>query len=38
MLRLFRPQIRALLEVRDAAVAGWAAAHPGGNVYEDRGL
>lgn len=38
MLRLFRPQIRALLLARDRAVAGWQKAHPGVNVYEDRDL
>ena len=38
MLRLFRPQIAALLEARDSRVAGWAATHPDRNVYEDREL
>ena len=38
MLRLFRPQIAALVEARDAAVATHAAAHPDVNVYEDRTL
>jgi hypothetical protein len=38
MLRLFRPQIRALVDARDEAVAAWAGAHPGENVYEDRAL
>ncbi|MBI4184217.1 MAG: hypothetical protein HY521_09495 [Proteobacteria bacterium] len=38
MLRLFEPQIVALLHARDRAVADWARAHPGSNVYEDRGL
>lgn len=38
MLRLFRPQIEALLAERDAAVRRWADAHPGVNVYEDRAL
>jgi len=37
-VRLFRPQIAALVEARDAAVAAYAAAHPEANVYEDRGL
>jgi hypothetical protein len=38
MMRLFRPQIRWLLEERDAAVAVWQAGNPDGVVYEDRGL
>jgi hypothetical protein len=38
MLRLFRPQIEALLIERDRAVAVWAEGHPGVDVYEDRGL
>lgn len=38
MVRLFRPQIEALLQARDAVVAGWAAAHPDRDVYEDREL
>jgi hypothetical protein len=38
MLVLFRPQIRALIEARDEAVAAWAADRPGCNVFEDRGL
>jgi len=38
MLRLFRPQIIGLLHARDAAVDDWQNAHPGENVYEDRGL
>lgn len=38
MVRLFRPQIAALLDARDAAVAAWGAAHPGRDVYEDRDL
>jgi hypothetical protein len=38
MVRLFRPQIAALIEVRDAAVAARACAHPDTNVYEDRAL
>ena len=38
MVRLFRPQIAALIEARDAAVAAHAAAHPDRNVYEDRAL
>lgn len=38
MLILFRPQIRVLIKRRDKVVEEWAAAHPGGNVYEDRDL
>jgi hypothetical protein len=37
MIRLFRPQIAALIHERDQGVARWAAQHPGENVYEDRG-
>lgn len=43
MLRLFRPQIAALIEARDEAIAAWQEAHAGGdealpNVFEDRSL
>jgi hypothetical protein len=38
LLRLFRPQIEKLLHDRDRAVHDWQAAHPGENVFEDRGL
>jgi hypothetical protein len=38
MLRLFRPQIEALLLARDAALAAWARRHPGRDVFEDREL
>lgn len=38
MLRLFRPQIEALLFERDAAIARWTLAHPGQDVFEDRAL
>ena len=38
MLRLFRPQIVALVRARDAAVAEWTRAHPGQDVFEDRAL
>jgi hypothetical protein len=38
MLRFFRPQIEWLLARRDEAVARWAAAHPGADVFEDRAL
>ncbi len=36
MIRLYRPQIGALLDARDAAVEAWAKAHPDQNVFEDR--
>jgi len=38
MLRFCRPQIEWLLARRDEAVARWAAAHPGLDVFEDRAL
>ncbi len=38
MVALFKPQIVALLGARDRAVADWVAAHPDGDVYEDRDL
>jgi len=38
LLRLFRPQIAALLTRRDETVAKWEASHPGINAYEDRDL
>lgn len=38
MLRLFRPQIEALILARDAAVADWARTHPAVDVFEDREL
>lgn len=38
MVRLFRPQIEALLMARDATIAEWAAGHPDRDVYEDREL
>jgi len=38
LVRLFRPQIESLLHERDAAVARWAAEHPGCTVHEDRRL
>jgi len=38
MVRLFRPQIGALVDARDAAVAAWAQAYPERDVYEDREL
>ena len=38
MFVLFRPQMAALLERRDAAVDEWARRHPGTDVFEDRAL
>jgi hypothetical protein len=38
LLRLFRPQIVALLGERDIAIAAWKAKHPRRNTYEDRDL
>lgn len=38
MMRLFRPQIAALLEERDRAVARWQKSHPDRDVFEDREL
>lgn len=38
MLRLFRPQIEALILQRDEAVAAWAGQHSGVDVFEDREL
>ncbi len=38
MIRLFRPQIVALLRQRDAAMASWQRQHPDDNAYEDRRL
>ena len=38
MLRLFRPQIEALLKHRDAIVTRWADDHQKKDVYEDRKL
>lgn len=38
MFVLFRPQMRALLQERDAVVADWAAQHPGEDLFEDRAL
>lgn len=36
MLRLFRPQIIALLRERDSTVATWQQTHPDADVFEDR--
>ena len=38
MLRLFRPQVEALILARDAALADWMRSHPGEDVFEDREL
>ena len=38
MMRLFRPQIVALLEARDAVIGEWRQINPDGDVFEDRGL
>ena len=38
MVRLFDPQIRALVTTRDRVVADWEANHPGASVFEDRDL
>ncbi|MFQ5467228.1 MAG: hypothetical protein ACE5DS_03740 [Kiloniellaceae bacterium] len=38
MIRLFRPQIEALLHERDAVMADWKKQHPGEDVFEDREL
>lgn len=38
MIRLFRPQVVALLEHRDQVVSAWRRANPGVDVFEDRNL
>jgi hypothetical protein len=38
LLRLFRPQIEALLLERDRTIIAWQAQRPGEDVYEDREL
>jgi hypothetical protein len=38
LVRLFRPQIEALVRGRDATIEAWARANPGKNAYEFRGL
>lgn len=38
MIKLFRPQIVALLEHRDAVVDAWKQQHPENDVFEDRQL
>ncbi|UTW10528.1 DUF6969 family protein [Marinobacterium rhizophilum] len=37
-MRLYRPQIAALLRHRDRVIAAWQQAHPGQDVLEDRTL
>ena len=36
MFRLYRPQIAAMIDARDGAVAAWQDAYPERNVFEDR--
>lgn len=38
LLRLFRPQVRALLEQRDAVIESWRRRHPDTDVFEDTRL
>jgi len=38
MMKLFKPQIIALLEHRDAVIEDWQQQHPEQDVYEDRKL
>lgn len=38
MMRLFRPQIEALVAERDRTIQAWATKHPDRDVYEDREL
>jgi len=38
MLKLFRPQIEALVHHRDSVIEAWRQAHPGVDVFEDRRL
>ena len=38
MLRLFRPQVEALVRHRDLAVEAWRRAYPDSDVFEDRRL
>ena len=38
MVKLFRPQIEALVLQRDRVIAAWVATHPDRDVYEDRDL
>ncbi len=38
MIRLYRPQIAAMIAARDGAVAAWQDAYPDRNAFEDREL
>lgn len=38
LLRLYRPQIEALIRHRDRVMAAWQQAHPDRDVFEDRAL
>ncbi len=38
MLRLFAPQIRELVRIRDRSVTAWQTKHPDRDAYEDRDL
>ncbi len=38
LIRLFKPQIVALLKRRDAVIADWKQSHPESDVFEDRNL
>ncbi len=38
MIRLFRPQVAALIGLREDVVVEWAKEHPGKDVFEDRDL
>lgn len=38
LLRLYRPQIEALIRHRDQVIAAWQQAHPDCDVFEDRAL
>ena len=38
VVRLFRPEIEAMLRHRDQIIARWGASYPGKNTYEDRDL
>ena len=38
LVHLFKPQIVAILELRDQTLANWKALHPDRDIYEDREL
>ncbi len=38
MIRLFHPQVAALVRRRDSAIEEWVKNHPGKDVFEDRDL